>query len=631
MDPRLLDYYNQELQFIREMGGEFAKEYPKIASRLTLDGFECADPYVERLLEGFAFLAGRLQMKIDSEFGRFTQHLLEMVYPLYLAPLPSMAVVQMQPDLSEGALADGFVVPKQSVLRSQLGKGDQTACEYRTAHDVTLWPLELTEAAYFTRRDFGALGIPDALMESPEGGSAKAGLRVRLRVTAGLTFAKLALDRLVLFLRGGDRTAMRLCEQLHGNAQRVLVRGIVRGAAWSEPLPRANIHRLGFTDEEALLPYGTRSFHGYRLLQEYFALPERFLFAALDGLNPALRRINESQVDIFVLFDRVDDVLESNVDASDFSLFCTPAVNLFPKRADRIHLSEREHEYHVVPDRRRPMDFEIHTFDAVVGHGATGEEEREFLPFYTCNDLSRYPGQRAFFTVRRMPRVLSARQQRLGPRSTYVGHEVFVQLVDQREAPFHTDLKQLSVTALCTNRDLPLQMPVGHGRTDFTLDSGAPVESVRCVAGPTRPQQSTATGETAWRLVNQLSLNYLSLLDTDERHGAAALRELLQLYANMTSQPAMKQVEGVRSVTARPVVRQLARANSLAFGRGLEIELTLDEAGFEGTGVFLLGAVLEEFFARYVSINTFTETVVKTIDRGEVMRWPMRIGRRHVL
>ena len=140
MDPRLLHYYNRELQHLREMGGEFAKEYPKVASRLTLDGYDCADPYVERLLEGFAFLAARVQLKIDSEFPRFTQHLLEMVYPHYLAPTPSMAMVQFRPDLKEGALAEGFVLPRHTTLRSPSG-GERTSCEYRTAHEVTLWPI----------------------------------------------------------------------------------------------------------------------------------------------------------------------------------------------------------------------------------------------------------------------------------------------------------------------------------------------------------------------------------------------------------------------------------------------------------------------------------------------------------
>ena len=150
MDPRLLEYYNRELQFMRDMGGEFAEEFPKIAGRLGLDGFECADPYVERLLEGFSFLAARVQLKIDAEFPRFTQHLLESVYPHYLAPTPSVAVVEFHPDPAEASLADGFRLPRGTVLQGGIAGSEQTSCEFRTAHEVTLWPLRVTEAEYFS-------------------------------------------------------------------------------------------------------------------------------------------------------------------------------------------------------------------------------------------------------------------------------------------------------------------------------------------------------------------------------------------------------------------------------------------------------------------------------------------------
>ena len=194
MDRRLLDYYNRELQHVREVGAEFAREFPKIAGRLELEGFECADPYVERLLEGFAFLAARVQLKIDAEFPRFTQHLLETIYPGYLAPIPSMAMVQFQPDPSEGSLMAGVPVPRGSALRSVPGKGEVTACEYRTAHEVTLWPIEIKEVEYFRYSGAAAsLGVP-ALP------GVKAGLRIRLKTTGGLRFDQLALERLTLHI-----------------------------------------------------------------------------------------------------------------------------------------------------------------------------------------------------------------------------------------------------------------------------------------------------------------------------------------------------------------------------------------------------------------------------------------------
>lgn len=625
MDPRLLEYYNRELQHLREMGGEFAREFPKIAGRLGLEEFECADPYVERLLEGFGFLAARVQLKIDAEFPRFTRHLLEIIYPHYLAPTPSMAVVQFQPDPTEGALEQGFVIPRGNELYSLLGKGERTSCEYRTARQVTLWPVEITEAQYFAGKE------PVATLDLPDLHKVRAGIRLKLRTTLpGLPFDKLALDRLTLYLHGSDSLPMRLYEQLLANAVMLIARPGQRPAPWHEVVAASQIQRLGFEEEQALLPYAPPSFQGYRLLHEYFAFPQRYLFVELGGLGPAIRRCGGNELEILVLLNRADSVLENFVAAANFALFCAPAINLYPKRADRIHLSDQFAEHHVVPDRSRPMDFEVYQVSSVTGIGAEGEEQ-EFLPFYASQDRLGQRSQRAYYTVHRLPRLLSSEQRRNGPRSSYVGSEVYLSLVDADEAPYRGNLRQLAVTTLCTNRDLPLHMPVGLGQTDFTLASGAPVRAVRCLAGPTKPRPSHAQGDTAWRLISHLSLNYLSLADTDARQGAVALRELLALYGDLAEAAVRKQIDGVNSVQAVPVTRRAPIPGPIAFARGLEVTVNLDEAAFEGSGIFLLGSVLEQFFAKYASINSFTETVVKSTERGEIIRWPARIGRRHTL
>jgi type VI secretion system protein ImpG len=626
VDPRLLQYYERELRYVREMGAEFAREFPKIAGRLGLEGLECADPYVERLLESFAFLSARVQLRIDAEFPRFTQHLLELLYPHYLAPTPSMAVVQFAPNPKESALAAGFKVPVDTVLRSRLGRREQTACEYRVKHEVTLWPLALERAEYTTLltdlRDIRVPGAP----------TVKAMLRLGLRATAGLRFDQLTLDRLPLFLSGNDDVAMRLYEQLLAASVAVVVlpRGR-KGGAHTIVREQPCVAALGFEDEHALLPYGPRSFSGYRLLHEYFAFPSRFMFAELRGLQAALRTCPDSQVEILVLLEREDSALEGVISASRLQLFCAPAINLFPRKADRIHLSDRDHEYHVVPDRTRPMDLEIHSVESVVGHGTRAESEREFLPLYAARDGQTRDATGSFYTVARKPRMLSARQRHAGPRSTYVGSEVYLALVDGDGGPYRSDLRQLAVSALCTNRDLPLHMSIGQGPTDFTLQSGAPVEAVRCVAGPSAPRPSFAHGETSWRLLSQLSLNYLSLVSDNDQKGAAALRDMLSLYADLGDPSARKQVQGVRSVRTDPIVRPLPGAGPLSFGRGLAVTLECDEVSFQGSGAFLLGAVLERFFAKYASINSFTETTLRTVQRGEIMRWAMATGRRHVL
>ena len=625
MDPRILEYYNKELQYIREMGAEFATEFPKIAGRLGLEGMECADPYVERLLEGFAFLTARVQLKLDAQFPTFTQHLLEMICPHYLAPTPSMAVVQFQPDLAEGSLSDGFVLPRDSVLRSVLGKGDQTACQYLTKHEITLWPLKIQEAEYFTQsRELGET-------KDTKGRKVRAGIRLRLRATAGLNMDKLALDRLVLYLPPEGGRAMRLYEQIIGNSVAVVVQPTDRPVSWKEALPASCVKRVGFADEEKLLPYGRRSFQGYRLLHEYFAFPQRFLFVEISGLSTAVRRCAAPELDVIILLERADRHLEEGTRAEDFALFSTPAINLFTRRADQIHLSETVSEYHVVPDRTRPMDFEVCDIVAAEGLGSSADEKQRFRPFYAVEDRGGTDDESAYFVIRREPRRLSEKQRRLGARSSYLGSEIFLSLVDGREAPYPSSLRRLALEVLCTNRDLPLQLPIGQGRTDFTLEAGAPVEAIKCLAGPTKPRSSYAEGEVAWRLISHLSLNYLSLADTEGGEGGHALRQLLELYANLADASTRKQIGGVVATESRAVTRRLPLAGPITFGRGLEVKLTLDDEAFEGAGAFLLGAVLEEFLARYVSINSFTETVIQTLERGEIARWPLRTGRRALL
>jgi len=620
VDTRLLRYYNRELQHVREMGAEFAREFPKIAGRLGMEGVEVADPYVERLLEGFAFLAARVQLKIDSEFPRFTESLLDLVYPHYLSPVPSMAIAQFMPILGDAALADGYRLPRGSSLLTPLASGEKTACEYRTGHDVTFWPLEITEAKYFGSA--GAL----ATIKIEQLRDVKAGLRLSLRTTAGVAFDQLKLDDLSLYLRGTGQTAPRLLEQLLGNGVSFAIRPKGGSQAWIDYRPKADLRPLGFRPDEALLPNTVRSFEGYRYLQEYFAFPERYLFVGLHGLRASLGKCRSTELEIVFLFNRRDPELENIIDKDNFALNCAPVINLFPKRADRIHLSQGQRELHVVPDRTRPMDFEIWSVTGVQGFGTGVEPEQEFAPFYECHDRTAL-GQTAFYTIHREARRMSARQRQRGARSSYIGNETFLSIVDPNEAPFRSDLRQLGVQTLCTNRDLPLHQSVGKGSTDFTLDVGAPVETIRCLLGPTKPRPSVAHGDTTWRLVSHLSLNYLSLVDNDRAHGAMALRTLLTLYADQNDAATQRQIEGVKSINARPVNGRLPTSGPITFGRGVEITLTCDDTAFEGIGSFLLGLVLREFFAKYVSINSFTTTVLRSTERGEVMRWSANLGR----
>ncbi|MCU9849886.1 type VI secretion system baseplate subunit TssF [Defluviimonas sp. WL0024] len=615
MDTRLLRHYETELTYLRDMGAEFAAAYPKIAARLGMEGVEVLDPYVERILEGAAFLSARVQLELDLQFPAFASNLLEIVYPHYLCPTPSMMIAAFEPDLSSASLKDGYLLKRGSKLRSRLTEGAQTACEFRTGADLTMWPLQITEAEYIDGR--GEL-VAAGLARDVE---ARAGIRLRLKRTDGEKIAALTTDRLTLYVDAQAGNAWQLHELLCTQTTGITGRSTDRRDDWTTVLPDGAIVPRGFEREEALLPTPRRSFDGYRILQEYFAMPERFLFVELRGLQPALKKAKGQDVDIYILLKEGRKSVEAGIKPEAFQLNAVPCVNLFSKRCDRVHIDARDTELHVIPDRTAGLDFEIYALESVVGIRGSGEDDVTFRPFYSATDLTA-AGETwsAYYTVRRRLRERSEKERLRGARTSYLGSETYLTLVDRSQAPYPSTLEQLAVTALCTNRDLPLLLSIGDDGV-FQLPEGGPVKTIRTPVSPTRPNPTLAQGDRAWRLISHLSLNYLSIADSTDGNAAEALRELVGIYAPLGNRVTEKQLEGIIGVASRPIVRRMSDEVLSTAVRGIEITVSFDESFFEGTSVYLLGAVLERFFRKYASINSFTETVLTTDRRGEIARW----------
>ena len=607
MDPRLLNLYESELRYFRESSVEFARAFPKIASRLGLDGQEVADPYVERLIEATAFLSARVGLKLDAEFPRFTGHLLDVVYPHYLAPTPSMVVASCLPDLEDGALATGPIMKRGSGLRARHTAGQSTYCEFRTSQALRLWPLEVKRARYFSY-------APDLNLHlHPRSRDIRGGLRFVLQATAGLTFDQIALDELVIHFGGADDVAWQLHECVLGKPLGVLMQpigptGLLPGRMVT--LPPEVVQAVGFDDDEALLPVTATGFAGYRLVQEYFAFAQRLQFAKIQKLRAALSTMAVTEVEITVLFSRGDAALEKLVSADNVQLHCVPAINLFTKRLDRVPVSDGVSQFHLVPDRTKPQDFEVHSVIEVVGHGkseASGAvPEQPFLPFYSAFHGSRHTHP-AYFTTNREPRLQSLKQRTQGNRSSHIGSEVFMQLVDPQEAPYSSTLRQLAVTALCTNRDLPLLMPLGRGN-DFDCIDSYPVRRVTVVRGPSRPVSPVVNQGLGWKVIDHLALNYLSLSEGNGTQAAAALREMLTLYAMHADESRQTQVAGLLAVRTKPIARRLPMAGPIAFGRGLEVTLEVEKMAFHGHSSFAFGAVMAQFLSR-----TLTSTILSRL------------------
>ncbi|MGS0755271.1 type VI secretion system baseplate subunit TssF [Roseateles sp. GG27B] len=418
MDARLLRYYNQELRYLRELGGEFAREFPKIAARLGMEGLEVTDPYVERLLEGCAFLAARVQLKQDAEFPRLSHRMLELIYPNFLAPIPSMLVAQISPTADPNLLKSP-VLPRDSVLMGPRTAVSERRCEFRTGQAVQLTPLSTVSAEYFLNMSDLALSNL-TLPQRP-----RSGVRIQLQLPTGMTMDKLELDTLRFYVGGQSDIAMHLHELVLSRTVGILMGPPGRaGDGLRRFLPATALAPVGYSDDEAMLPVTLRGFSGTRVLQEYFAFPERFLFLDLNGVQDALVSIKGATVEIILLFSDLGQGLDGALTPANFALNCVPAINLFPKRADRIQINEGSYEFHVVPDRTSPLDFEVYDVTALQGYNEEGDE-RKFLPLYAPNHQTPL-SQSAYYTIWREPRLISETAKRDGPRSGYVGSELFV-------------------------------------------------------------------------------------------------------------------------------------------------------------------------------------------------------------
>jgi type VI secretion system protein ImpG len=512
------------------------------------------------------------------------------------------------------------LIPRGSSLKTPLGKGERTSCEFRTSQDVTLWPLTVTDAKYLSGT--GAVSGQGLAVDS----RTRAAIRLRLASAGGIPISALPIDALNFYVKATPGVASRIYEQIHANCIGVRIRALPAQHA-EVALPAGCVVEVGFDDAAAMLPVPRAGFGGFRLLQEYFILPERFMFIGLSGLAGALRSCSSGEVEITLQLDRVQPVLENALDASQFRLNCTPVINLFPKTCGRVELHGRDVEYHVLPDRNRPQDFEVYGIEKVTGITRDGGGNFPIAPFYAAAHRSAANEERAYYTIQRRPRLASMRQARTGERTSYLGSECFISVADSAHRFERGEAPQADVDALCTNRDLPIQASFGKGRTDFVLESGAPVASIRCITGPTTPRPAPTWGESSWRLVSHLSLNYLSI----ESQGIELLRDFLALYANHNDSVAARQIEGLKAVGMEPVIRRMPVPGPISHGRGLGITLTLDDAAFEGTGLLPLSAALERFFGRYVSLNSFTQLRLLSTTRGEIKQWPVRIGSRHIL
>lgn len=590
----MLYYYRSELTRLRQAGQSFARKYPKLAERLELSADGSSDPHVERLIESFAFLSGRLQRRLDDDLPEITSALLGSLFPHLVNPVPPLSIAQIVPDPARGKMDTGYTVPRHTTLFSQTMDGLE--CRFQTSYAVTLWPLTVTAAHFESKNEYSFL--------SNEG---KVASVLHLRVEPQkANLIDLSLESLRFYLHGDSDIRGGLYEMLFADCVKVALLNAETGAA--QMLPASAITPVGFGEEEDVIPFGNTSHPAYRLLQEYFALPDKFLFFDLHGLE---KRPPTGALDILFLLKTAPSPY-FHIDSENFKLGCTPIVNLFRRTSEPIRLDYTKSEYRLVPDIRRERTTEVHTVLTVRASSDPARADRVLQPIYAATASDAERGSQAYWYARRES----------SERVDISGSEVFLSFVDPSFRPAMPPDQTIYAELMCTNRDLATQL---QENALLQTELRAPIARILCMKKPTATAYPPIGGKSRWALISNLSLSHMSIGESPDE--LASFKRILLLYSLSPTPAILQQVEGLREMKIRPIVRRLGREGWKSFCSGQEISLTFEEQCFSGGSLYLFASVISRFFGLYSAMNSFAQLVVnRSGGRGEVLRFPPVLG-----
>ncbi len=616
MTDGLLPYYNAELAFLRLMADDFSRSHQQVAVRLGLKSGVSSDPHIERLLQGVAFLNARMRRKLDDDFPELAEAMLGVIYPHYVRPIPSMGIVELSSHPTDAP--QGYDVPMGTELVTSPEPESGKRCTYRTCYPVRLWPLKV-EVGELRKRPFQA-------PQTSVANIAESVLRIRLAtLSPAIPISKLRLRSVRFYLHAGPgANVYRLFELLFTKTLQICV-ARAHDAPQFHVLQPGDLQEVGFAQSEGLLPWDRRSFLGYRLLAEYFAFPQKFLFFDLDlnRLGNALESFQDA-LEIYFFLDTADENLQRHVTANTFRLGATPIINLFTKKCQPFVLDQHRTEYLIEPAARSVASHEIYAIDSVQATSPDSKTVRTYQPFYSFKHATRPDEASEFWHATWRPSSRASTASRVDR-----GRDVYMSFLDLQLNPAQAADWTIRVHATCTNRDLPSHLPTGTG-IDLSGGRGS-VKTVSFLHPPTATLRLNYGKGAIWRFISHLSLNHLSL--TGGEDGAAALREILLLYDYRGSLATRSAIDGIRSIHSRRVTRRLGLAMG-GFGRGVQVRIMLDESKFSDEGAYLFATVLDRFLALYANINSFTETIVQCeqrVDQEEPWKWKMRAGQQVLL
>lgn len=576
-------YYQDELLYLRESGREFADANPEAARFLAQPG---ADPDVERMLEGVAFLTARLRQKLDDELPELTHSFLEMFWPHYLRPLPATATIQFSPLAAVGGeikpIAAGVFVDSVPV--------DGTRCRFATCYDVDLLPLELRSAEL--RRE------------------APAKLTLTFDLPGKLPLDKLDMPAIRLHLAGEPAVTRPLYLALNRFVKRIVVRD-GQDAKRSFELPGSAIAPVGFAENQAVLRGPGPSFSGFRLMQEYFTCPQKFMYVDITGLAGLQKFTGGKSFHVEIELARLPENMPP-VSKANILLNCTPAVNLFGHDADPVRLDRLRTEYALRPTSENPQHYEIFSVDKVSGMVVGTSETLQFRPQFKLPRATR--ANQVYYHVRRHPPVVGS------------ANKLAITFIEPVLGADRPNIETASIELTCTNGTLPSRLEAGE--INFKTPNSPLFAAFKSIGRATPSVPAPLKDDLLWRLIAHLNLNYLSLLSVDALRSVVGLYNFRANFDRQAEQAHSRLIEGIKEVSGRPAMRLFEGLPV----RGLEINLKLDEDLLGGEGeMFFFSSVLDAFFAQYVSLNSFSRLQVTGAKLAEVYSWPARIGNQSIL
>jgi|WetSurMetagenome_2_1015567.scaffolds.fasta_scaffold18037_3 type VI secretion system protein ImpG len=608
-------YFEREYNFLQTAGEDFAKKHPTLGSRLRMSERERKDPFVERLFEGFAFLAGRIQERLDDEFPEIAGGILEILFPNLLKPFPSCSILQLKH--KSGAISKPVVVPRGSEIQTATGKYKVKYKVYAGASEKSRL-TEKEEPAEFIFRTTQDLVVrpirmEDVIVEDSNKGTTS--IILKIQPDRNVDYESLEMNNFQFFLQGAASIKFELLYYLTNFISAISVKELTdRNATFSEIKNfRVEIPELGSDDQtvsdNSILPYSKQTFGGFKLLQEYFSFQEKFFFVQISGLDEFKSSDQSNPFEIKIDFNRKLPK-DKWPTTKNILLHCTPIVNLFNRFTEEVIVNQRLPEYYIVPDIDRRKSREIYSIDKVSGISENKIEQYKYIPISSQDILDTSDpdyNYKRFFSVFRRTQISDMTE-------TFI--RLFGPSMEEDDFPKET----LNVEATLSNGFLPsAYLEVGSIKELINFPAGIEASNITI---PTEVLEGPNKNNYLWSLIAHLSVSYTSLSDVE------TLKSIMNLYNwfKVHNHPNKKRIDGIKKIDKPKIISKIKNRSII---RGIEFHLTVDPKEFEhGEGdINLFGAILNKFLSQYVTINSFIQLKITESGTSKEYIWEPILGK----